>query len=487
MTRRLYLLLAFGAMCAVFYLYTYNSGYGWDALEYMIIGRSLLDGYGVFDFSPSKSPGIFYVVAGFLRAWPDAGPGAFSLLITLIFAAIVAGTYRVIGRTHGPTAATIGAAVVAASCFFMEMNFLETEAFVFLLALPALPALRNGMRTGRLLHFALAGWWIGCACFFKIVAIFYIAGAAIFIAAWNLLKARAPFSDTVKHVATLGIGVLLCSPLVAYAFAGQAKEYLHWTYAFPLLHYPADTIFLSKLYTKLAWFFLLLLLCGVLALNRRIRAVLQMSCYPGIALAMGLTALYALTKNQASHYVFPAAGFLSIFMGIVLGAAMSANPAMKRVGVAMLCVAAVAVPVSAALYRPAAIKRFLHVRDYSEDARAGERIRSFVRKDQHALFFGHMKLYWSARRYPNIPYIAHHVQFTDALRSDPDMLTRALEDRSLVLVEYDPQAPGIRDPRFFEDANLVQALRAFEDNLRRSFRPVDLGIPGYRFWLRANH
>lgn len=484
--KRFHITAIFILLCAAFLLYSYNSGYGYDAVEYLVIGRSLLDGYDLFHFSPSKSPGIFYLVAGFLYLWPDAGHVAISVLITSIFAAVVAFTFLFVGRTHGRTAAVISAAIVAASCFFMEMNFLETEALVFLCALPALPALRSGLRTRRLYPFLLAGCWIGCAIFFKTVGLFYAVGAAAFIAFWNRFKNRLPFSATVSQVLACGAGIVMCAPILLYAFTGQLRDYVHWTYIFPLMHYPSDTFFLGKLYTKLGWFFLLLLLTFALSFHRRVRSVLQMSCYPGIALTLGLAALLALFKNQASHYVFPAAGFLAIFMGIVISAAFSASPFMKRSAASFLVLAALAVPASVALYRPSALKRFIKIADYSAESEAGMRIREIVGENDRALFFSHPVLYWASHRYPNIPYINFHVHFSQGLRSDPDMLRRALEDPALVLVEFDPGYPQIRDPRFLDDPQLAGALGEFTEQLRATFEPVDIGVPKHRFWRRKN-
>ncbi|WP_232325933.1 hypothetical protein [Spirosoma montaniterrae] len=49
------LLLFLGLFGAIFFLFSYNSGYGYDAYEYLIIARTLDQGYQLYDFIPSKS------------------------------------------------------------------------------------------------------------------------------------------------------------------------------------------------------------------------------------------------------------------------------------------------------------------------------------------------------------------------------------------------------------------------------------------------
>jgi len=48
---------------ALFYVFTYNSGYGYDALEYLVIGRSIAHGRPFYSLIPSKSPGIYYLIS----------------------------------------------------------------------------------------------------------------------------------------------------------------------------------------------------------------------------------------------------------------------------------------------------------------------------------------------------------------------------------------------------------------------------------------
>ncbi|WP_332369467.1 hypothetical protein [Spirosoma telluris] len=48
-------LVFLAVFCPIFFLFAYNSGYGYDAYEYLIIARTLNEGYNLYDFIPSKS------------------------------------------------------------------------------------------------------------------------------------------------------------------------------------------------------------------------------------------------------------------------------------------------------------------------------------------------------------------------------------------------------------------------------------------------
>src|ERR1017187_9853018 len=114
--------LAFLLITLGFYIYTYNSGYGYDACEYLLIGRGLLDGFRISTFVLSKGWAIYAMTAAALALLPAADHTWISLVITVLFVLAVAGTWW-IGRTlFGTAVATLSALLVAACAFFMEIN-----------------------------------------------------------------------------------------------------------------------------------------------------------------------------------------------------------------------------------------------------------------------------------------------------------------------------------------------------------------------------
>lgn len=479
--------LGWVAFAAVFFLFTYNSGYGYDAIEYLVLAQAWLDGHSIFDYSPSKPPGIYLLVSWFLRFVPHAGHFEISALITFIFILAVGATYRLVKGSLGRTAAYIAAGLLALSGFFMEMNFLETEPFVFLLSLPALPALRDGLRRSTVIPFAMAGALIGAATFFKTVALFYAVGAAVFIAAWARAKNGDSWIVIFRYWAgfAMGLVLLLGAPLVVYAARGEAQPFFYWTYFFPAFHYPSDTLYFSKLLIKLAWFWIALVLGLLLLVHPRVRAPLVMCVYPTAALTLGMSALLALTKNQASHYVFPAAGFLCIFLGAVFGALAESIARYRYVMLFLSAIVAGLVAANALLYRPRALSRLFTIADYSEENRLSQRLQSLVPKDRTMLCLSHPLPYWLARRPPAIPSFATHVQFAELFRRDPALLARALDNPKLLLVEFDPAWTTFRAPALKTDPAARAALADFHARLRQRFRPIALPDSPFHFWLKV--
>ena len=70
-------------------MFAFNSGYGYDALEYLVIGRSLVDGYHLYDFIPSKSFGLYGLVAGLLKTGLPLGHFSLSVVVAGLFCANV--------------------------------------------------------------------------------------------------------------------------------------------------------------------------------------------------------------------------------------------------------------------------------------------------------------------------------------------------------------------------------------------------------------
>ncbi len=114
----------------IFGLFAYNSDFGYDALEYLVIGRSMNDGYEMYDFIPSKS-WLWYV---FVQRSINLLGGDFThlqvtLLITLLFSSIGISSFYVINKiTKNLKTAFVATLLTLICCFFMEMNFLEPEA-----------------------------------------------------------------------------------------------------------------------------------------------------------------------------------------------------------------------------------------------------------------------------------------------------------------------------------------------------------------------
>ncbi len=95
-----------------------------------------------------------------------------------------------------------------------------------------------------------------------------------------------------------------------------------------------------------------------------------------------------------------------------------------------------------------------------------------------------MSLYWLAKRYPNIPFVYTDVQITYLLFQQPEMLTAALDDPRLKLVEFDPQNLQFDDPHFLATEHHRNLIQRFSARLQERFTrlqdpqvPLSLWIP----------
>lgn len=484
MTRTALCVLGLALLCGAFFVYARNSGYGYDALEYLVIGRSLVDGYSFYDFIPSKSCGLYYVTAFFLRiGWPATHAGV-AALVTLLFALAVGLTFAVVRRSCGPRAAPAASALVALCAVFMEMNYLEPEMPVYLFGLLAFAMLLGAEAPRRrALLLALSGLWIGFGVSFKTVAAFYYPAALLFAVTGPAPRAR--WRDASLLTAGLAAGLLV--PLVYFGLSGRLGPHLRWTYVFPLLHRPADTFWLPKLFTKLLWLPVLLVITVAVSLRPALRDRVYGSRANVLALLMGLAALAALLKQQASHYVFPGAAFLSIFTAAAWCEVLPRGRRLPPAAAAAALVLGAALVASVALYRPAALRRFAGWKNFAaeEDAVAAA-IREGVPPEKNALLFRKSTLlYWITHRYPNVPLLKTDVQETYYLRNHPGVLQEALRDPDLLLVEYDPAWPGFQDRTFPRTGADRDLMRAFEDELEKHFAIADTSASPYVLWKRA--
>ena len=140
---------------------------------------------------------------------------------------------------------------------------------------------------------------------------------------------------------------------------------------------------------------------------------------------------------------------------------------------------------SMVMYQPRVLRRFGALRDFPVETRLAEEIRARVPQDKNALFFNSSTLlYWMSHRYPNLPSVQFDIWGTYYLEEHPKSLLAALEDPNLVLVEFSPDSEGIIN-RQLERGENRKILQEFDESLQRDFTPVEAGVKGYAFWVRA--
>jgi hypothetical protein len=481
---------------AAYYMFVFNSGYGYDALEFLAVGRALHDGMSFFHFSPHKPWALYYLVAGFFSLGIPENHYGVTLLITLIFGSILMASFQIIRRTFDLKTAFLSCFFITLSAIFMEMNFLEAEGLSFLSAIVAYDLILVGLKRNKSHCIFLGGCFIGIGCWFKIVTAVYLPAAMLFIVFSNYHSGPARGKSVLRNQVMLLTGLLssVVVPCLYFSSRGSLKEYLFWTYDFPFSGYQTFTLWASKLYTRLLWFFVLLFTAGGVSLRKGIRERLYTDDRYVFLLLMGVFPLALLLKSQAPHYLFPAAGFFSVFIAITILTFLEAERSRIRILMAMgLALSLSVVAMSVFLVHSGKISRLkdlTHLRDYSYEQQIASLINEHVPLGARAIYFrDSASLYWITRRYPNIPVFWFDDWATFRLKENPNMLIDALADPNLQIVEFNPDSPGDMDVQDFflrgHEQNRI-ALKRFYDSLRTDFIPSDIRYPPYMFWVRKH-
>jgi len=479
-----YLILGVTLLTALpFGWFAYNAGFGYDALEYLIIGRSLHDGFGFYDFVPSKSPGIYLVVAGLIGMGLDLGHAQLATTIAAIYAATVFFTFWALKKVTDAWTAAIGCLLVALCAWFMELGFLQPTAFIYLFGLAGyLQCVRALDTRDRVRSWFWCGFWIAIAMQFKTVAAFYGAAALVALLLWSGRK------DRLVAMASLATGALLPTLAVWLFFAvtGRGADYLQWTFLFPLFEYPANTDYIAKLYTKLLFFVVLFVVTTLYSLHPAIRAQIWRSNAMRTAFLFGALSTAALLKTQASHYFYPAATFLCFVAARVLAIAfettLTKHPwrALTFAAVAMTLLGA-----SVWLYQPAAVARLFTLRDYSHEERLRAYVERYTKPSQRIIAIRNStNVYWLTHRYPNIPLISMDVQSTRYLELHGGVFDAALKDPNLACVEIEPNNPELEDSRLLQSPLARKQMDSLARGVAREFVKKPQPPPGFVFWCR---
>lgn len=474
MIRFLFLLTLF---CPVFFLFTYNSGYGYDAYEYLIIGRTLSKGYDLYDFILTKSYLLYASTNALLSLLGGYNHISISLLITGLAAGTVTASWLAT-RVLGARTALLSAGLTAVSCFFMEMNFLEPESWVAIWGLSAFGiVIRQDSRP--FWRWLLAGALLGIGMCFKSIAAFYVVGFGAYILMLTLTGRQ-----TIGQMLTRGSLVLagFAGPLFLSAayfwLTGRLAEHLEWTYIYPFGGYPSHTLFLTKFFVKLGWFMALLLASVALLAVPKFRAGFGQTPALWLAVLLAVFSCVSLFKLQASHYFFPAAVFFAPFMAFMLDQWLTAQQQqtghLSRKLLLGGSFALALLVVSVVLYRPDAANRLVSLADYSGEEATGAFIRQQAGPGGKVLLIDNaMPLYFVSDREPNVPFIHTEMQTTHYIKAHPDTYARALADTSLKLVVFGNRSSVIDDSTALTEPTNARAIGQLRQGLQIYFRRVD--------------
>ena len=456
----------------------YRSGYGYDALEYLVIGRSLNDGMPFYTFIPSKSWALYALVAGYLRI-PMAGTHfGVSLLVTTVLAISGGITFVVMRRPFGSRAAAIATAFVLLAGLFMELNYLEAEGFVFLATLLAFRTLAARPAPPGVFAFFVAGAWIGVGVAFKSVA----ALAAIGVIVWTLGSVGAP-----RKIAALIAGLIsaIAIPAAYFWLTGRLTPHVQWSVVFPLWHYPTNTEWAEKLVTKLSWVWVVIAFGVVMSRVVPARDRFTRTSSTGLLACMGLVSLLPLLKTQASHYAFPGGALLLCFSAVAIDQWMRSVHMTRGFRVLLAATGLASVVLVGLIYRPEALAAITRTQNYDQEQSLKTAIGQLVPPDRRAIFLTRgTSLYWVTERYPPWPILNMDVQTTYTIGRQGGDLLKALDDPRLALVEFDPKAVVIGDAQLAASEGGRRFLTDFECRLVADFDRRDDLVPSLVLWLR---
>jgi len=371
------------------------------------------------------------------------------------------------------------------------------DGFVFLAGIAAYWCTLRTLRTDRPAWLVVAGLLVLVGVHFKTVAGFYGMAQVAFLIleGWRQRAWRKLFVAWLPCLAA-GATIGLLAPVAYFKATGRLEAFWQWTFYYPSVVYPSQTTNFFNLYTKLGavhLVFLVALFCSLMPGWRR-QIYADQNRGTVLALTFGLFSYLVLFKGQASHYCFPGAPFFFIFSAAVFLISASrflkaASP--RRIAAALFAMAAVLFLMaltSVLLYRPAALKRFAMLRDYSDEQTYARFIQSYVPPGKHFLMFvpyDETYSYWVSHRYPPKPFVSIDEKCIWFFRNHPETVLAVLDDPGLMLVGFRPDKVELVDQTqsFGTRAEDIALWRRFEEKLRHAFEPIP-DIRGGVFWKR---
>ncbi len=469
----------------IFGLFSYNSGFGYDALEYLVIGRSLNDAYQIYDFIPSKS-WLWYVFVqiGINILGGDYTHFQVTFLIVIEFIGIGISSYIVVNRlTKSTKTAFITALLSLISCFFMEINFLEPEAPIAILAIWSLYFLSKNKNS----DWFIGGVLLGIAMTFKSIAMFYVAGAGLYLFYECFFIKKSTFWQITKKgtLILVGFAVPLLLSILYFYQLNRLEQHIYWSYIYPFGSYPAHTLFLKKLIVKTFWFILLSIISICLAFNVKDKSKYWSNSTFMISLFFGIFSLTSLMKSQASHYLYPAAPFFSVVIAMVYAHYSKIyEQKLNRIYLALTFLS-VLVLVITFITRREVIQRLLIIDDFAIEKTYANTINRNLKAGDKALLidFGSL-FYFHSYRYPNVPFINTEMQTSDYIKTHTDVYEKSLQDTTLKLVLF-----GFRDT-VIDDSTKVNtpenkiAIDKLRQELNKNFTVETDSVLNIKLWHR---
>jgi hypothetical protein len=468
-----------------FGLFSYNSGFGYDALEYFIIGRSLNDGYQLYDFIPSKSWLWYVYVQKTINLISDNyNHLSITILIVINFIGLGVSSFWVINKsTENTKTAFVSTLLTLICCFFTEMNFLEPEAPIAILAIWSFYFLIKDKN----IDWLIAGVFLGVAMCFKSIAMFYIAGTGFYLLFdCFILRNKTFWQITQKGTLILvGFAIPLLLSLLYFYYLNRLDQHIYWSYIYPFGSYPAHTLFLKKLIIKLFWYAILIIISVLLATFSKTRT--RYYNYPvfTISLFFAVFSMASLLKSQASHYFFPAVPFFSIIISLVyVEYSLKYEKQLSYIYISLVFLALIVISITF-ITRKEVINRLLVIDDFAIEKTYKNTVNRYLKKGDKTLMidFGTL-FYFHSHTYPNVPFINTEMQTSDFVKKNTDIYQKSLQDTTLKLVIFGFRNTVIDDSSMVNSPENKIALNKLRIELNKNFVQETDSVLFIKIWHR---
>ncbi|WP_052315405.1 glycosyltransferase family 39 protein [Emticicia oligotrophica] len=439
----------------------------------------------MYDFIPSKS-WLWYVFVqlGINLFGGDFNHLTVTLLICTSFIGIGISSYFVVLKlTKDSQQALIASFLSLICCFFMEMNFLEPEAPIAILAIWSLLFLSKNKN----LDWFVGGLLLGIAMLFKSIAMFYVAGAGLYLFYECFILRKSSFWQIFQKglCILMGFAVPLLLSLIYFNQINKLDEHIYWSYIYPFGSYPAHTLFLKKLIIKTFWFIILTAISIILAASVKEKRKYWGNTTFMLCIFFGLISLASLMKSQASHYFYPAAPFFSIIIASVYTHYSKIyQKQLTKVYISLILLLVIVI-VSIFITRREVIQRLVKIDDFAIEKTYASTVNRNLKKGDKALLidFGSL-FYFHSHQYPNVPFINTEMQTSDFVKKHTNIYEQSLKDTSLKLVLFGFRSSIIDDSTKVNTPENKIALEKLRYELNKNFTLETDSVLYIKLWHR---
>jgi len=478
------------AITSIFFVFSHNSSIGYDAYEYLLIGRYLSEGGSLYDYWPSKSPGIYYFISVLSWSGLSFNHIQVALLLSVLFyiTALILLYYY---RNYSAESKYLLICFLAFIYFFTEMNFIQPDQFVIIFSVissflfsKSLDQISDGVINYKSLF--TAGVFLSFAMLFKTTAIFVGLGFfiyALYLAIKNCLNAKLIVNSASAFI--FGFASVFMVASAYFWSTGEFADFINWTFLYPMNAYPAHTLYLDRVYTKLLGLNLLYI-ASLFIFVRKILNSFFLSQRSWLFLCVSLSAMLIVFKTQAPHYFTLSYVFmLLMFVESNKTLQINRNNLMVVLIIGLLAISSIL------MYRPSALNRLIEFKSYDyEEQGVVNLIKKNTTEKDLVLFISSddTKLYWLTNRMPPRPLLSTDVKHGWLMRNNFESFSKRVDNKNLKYILADDENYSLTDEVFGKDPKDFKLMDKFFEKIRSTYQMsyIDYKSNMYPAWVNIN-